>query len=352
MTERENILIAILGSMAGPTDGQRKLTRLFAKQTRHNVILHEFNGHRQNPFKLLTDVVKAFIMAISSRPDIAYIAISRTQFGSLRDILLLLPYAVLHTPIVAHVHGADFQQYYDSKSKSILTRIHLSLIDHYIFIHEEYGAAFEGLLPFDVLRNPRPAFPQFRRNSLPRPARIGFISSFIPGKGLEIFLHSAQAYSEEFRWVLAGGINNGYRSYGEEMLNEVENSPFVCFLGYLKHPFEFYAQVDFLLFPSSYRSEALPGVVLEAMASGCVPILKETERLSRVFSGSPILWFDSEDDLNSLLTKCKTMDWSQFRDLSEAAVGWLEAGFPSTNLWVREIDDLLVAQSQIGHRNN
>jgi glycosyltransferase involved in cell wall biosynthesis len=335
------LIVVVLGSMSGPPDGQRLLTRMFTRGTKMAAKLHDFNGFRKTPLRLVDHFLRACFRAAWHRPDVVYIAISRTRIGGLRDALLMLPYALRGVPIVAHVHGGDFADYYASRWRWIPTILQLRMIGHFIFVHEEYGSKFRGLLSIDVVRNPVPNFEVVNRIQSGRRLAIGFISSFSPGKGMEIFLDAACSHPHDFDWVLAGGVNERFRVYGQGVLDRIYSTPSVKYLGYLERPLEFFNQVDFLLFPSTYVSEALPGVVLEALATGCIPILKRTDRLELVFRDSTTMWFESEAELARILAECSRMSSEHREQRAMEGARWVRSAFPTPEEWVRRIDGIL-----------
>jgi len=338
--------IAILGSMAGTPDGQRKLTRLYACRSRFDTILHDFNGHRgaAGGFRILAEVLRAAWFSLVRRPDVAYLAISRTRFGALRDLLIILPYRLGQVPVVAHVHGAEFEDYFvRSQRRCLVSRLQLRAVDQFIFIHETYDLTGMQGIRGGVIRNPLPDFPADRLTAKKAEGSpsFGFISSFVPGKGIEIFLEVSKELAGVGRWVVAGGANSRFPTYGKNLVATVSAMSHINYLGYLNNPFEFFEQVVFLIFPTSYESEAVPGVVVEALLTGCIPIILHSDRLRRVFGGAPIQWFHDRDELECIVKKC--VDWrpEERSKIAEACQSWGRQNFPSVPDWVDRIDDFV-----------
>ena len=338
--------VAMLGSMDGPLDGQRKLTKLFAQGTRFETILHEFNGHRgvTGGARILFEALRAFYFSLIRRPDVVYLAISRSRFGAIRDLIIVLPYLLARIPVVAHVHGADFERYYDRARRLSVSWLQLRAVNRFIFIHETYKFSRANMTAGAIIRNPLPNFPEGR---LPKGHRgtfpsFGFISSFVPRKGLETFLEVAQDLTDQGRWVVAGGANSGFPIYGKKLAAIVTDTPYIDYLGYLDEPLIFFEQVDFFIFPTTYQSEAVPGVVVEALLAGCIPLVRRNKRLERVFEGAPIQWFDDLQDLKDLVTRCAEMRPSERSAVASACQFWVRRNFPSISEWVNQVDEFLL----------
>jgi|GEM_PF-2688415 len=352
LADRPNgaVKAVVLGSVGGPVDGQRRLTGLFCRKTSFSVRLFDYNGHRKwwGFVQILWQFLGCALLALRGRVDIVYLAISRTQFGLLRDFLLLWPLRLSGTRVVAHVHGAEFEKFYFRETG--LTRLkerQLGQIDRLLFIHEALCPAQPELVSkIAVLRNPVPHFDVADRTApeLSGVPRLGFISSFVPGKGLEDFLALADHLGDRATYLVAGGVHPKFIDYGHKMVAEIEQRTSLSFLGYLDSPFQFYRQVDHVIFPTSYVSEAVPGVVIEALSSGCTAVVRRTNCLPDVFAGSTVQWFDTRQELFEVVGRLVEGEGEGLRARSDASVQWVRNAFPSEASWIDRLEAHLIGE--------
>lgn len=106
-----------------------------------------------------------------------------------------------------------------------------------------------------------------------RPLSVGFLGRFVDGKGLDVALRVAArvADARPCRLVVAGvpvseeqaaRVREEVEALGGRYMGTVDDH---------SRP-EFFSDLDILLFPSTYRNEAYPLVLVEALRSG-VPVL-------------------------------------------------------------------------------
>lgn len=143
---------------------------------------------------------------------------------------------------------------------------------------------------------------------------------------------------ERAKFIVAGGVHPKFPEYGRKMLAEIANRPQLSFLGYLDAPSEFYQQVDLVIFPTSYVSEAVPGVVLEALSSGCGVVLRRTNSLPAVFAGAPVHWFDTQPELLDLVTGLVAGGREAVQAGAEQAPHWVQDAFPTQADWLARLE--------------
>lgn len=334
-----------LGSVAGPIDGQRRITGLFLRNTGFATYLLDYDGHRRwwGPAKIAIQAVRSCWLAFFIRVDAVYIAVSRTKLGLLRDWILLSPLRWRGARVVAHVHGADFEDFYlRQPALRRIKRRQLAKIDTFVFLHEALLTDLDGRS--SVLRNPIPGFanadaPRARRGDK---LACGFISSFIPGKGIEAFADMAEALGNEASYCVAGGVHPKFQAYGERTLTMLNERPEIEHAGYLVDPTPFYLATDILVFPTEYASEALPGVLLEALAFGCLPVVRRTNRLTEIFADSPARWFSSQQELVDTLRSLIATHAGEILKTRGACSEWVRDHFPAEAEWAERLERHLV----------
>lgn len=341
-----------LGSVAGTADGQRRITGIFTRNTSFRNTVLDYNGHRRwwGPLQIVAQMLQSAWLGLFGHVDVVYLALSRTPFGLIRDALLLSLLRCRGARVVAHVHGAEFETFYFDRSKLAWLKAHqLASIDSFIFLHAALLPAQPEIVQrAQVLINPLPAFAQAalvqsdtKPHSLHRPPVLGFISSFIPDKGVEDFLDAANGLADQAQFKVAGGVHGAFQSYGKQIQARIAASPSVAYMGFLDDPSTFYAGVDFVVFPTRYASEALPGVVLEALAFGCIPIVRRTNQLSNIFQTAPIRWF-GETDLDQTIAQALAAPDAQLLQEKQQAQAWIDANIPSEAAWIDQLERLLL----------
>ncbi|MGR3312104.1 glycosyltransferase family 4 protein [Roseovarius indicus] len=344
------IRVAVLGSVAGPVDGQRRITGMFVRDTTFAVSLLDYDGHRRwwGAAKIGAQWLRSLWLAAFGRVDVVYLAISRTRFGLFRDALLLAPLRRAGARVVAHVHGAEFDDFYFGSARYVATkRRQLARVDEFLFLHEALLSSAEELCGRSaVLLNPMPDFAAAARNNqvelTASPPTFGFISAFVPGKGMEDFLALADVLGPRAQMRVAGGAHPKFPNHGSNMEAELTARPDITHMGYIREVASFYQQVDFLVFPTSYTSEALPGVVLEALAFGCVPLLRRTNVLPQIFTDVPIRWFDDRDGLMRVADEVLARAPDEILADKRACKQWVHDRFPTQCAWLEQLERHLV----------
>jgi glycosyltransferase involved in cell wall biosynthesis len=105
--------------------------------------------------------------------------------------------------------------------------------------------------------------------------RIGFLGALTKEKGIFEFLNTAVILWKrhpELRFSIAGPCHDA--RIRDEVENACRNHPFIDYAGplYGAEKNAFVQSLDLLLFPTSYRNEAEPLVIWEAMSSG-IPVI-------------------------------------------------------------------------------
>src|SRR2546423_3978177 len=105
--------------------------------------------------------------------------------------------------------------------------------------------------------------------------RIGFLANISEEKGIFRFLDVAETFLDYDKTRIAVIAGNFERdSLRNLVLQRISKSPNVRYIGpvYAKAKAAFFSSIDVLLFPSTYRNEAEPLTIYEALAAG-VPVI-------------------------------------------------------------------------------
>jgi len=231
-------------------------------------------------------------LLLTRRPDLVYMCIAQNVLGYLRDSLFLVPARLLRCRVVVHLHGSDFQNFYERSSSLLkwLIRFTLSRVRKAIVLAGNLRDVFRGLVPenrISVVQNGIRDVAESRNDNnygrSPNSAqanenlRVVYLSTLKKAKGFMDFLHCIPYVVREepaVRFVLAGE-----RCYPEEM-NEAEtfirNHNIGCFVempGIMvgEDKKRLLIGADVFVFPPVHP-EGQPLVILEAMSAG-LPVI-------------------------------------------------------------------------------
>ena len=105
-----------------------------------------------------------------------------------------------------------------------------------------------------------------------------------------------------------------------------------------------------MIFPTNYVSEAVPGVVVEALSRKVIPIVRSSEKMQNVFSNSPIMWFNDVEDILSKMPAILEQNIPEAQ--CEAAADWVVNNLPDQKLWVKSVEKVLFDAAVSGVSNS
>lgn len=220
------------------------------------------------------------------RPAVAYLPISQTTIGFLRDSLLLLPAWIAGAHVVLHLHGGNFKAWCESRSflMRLYVRMVLRRVSYVAVLGESFRWLFDGLIAshrIAVVPNgidwPAVIKPA-REQHKPHRHRILHLSTLSRLKGALVLLAAVPMVlkiRQDVEFMLAGPwLNEEDRREAESFILHHGLSGHVVLTGpvsTLEHKRSIYSSADLFVFPG-LQQEGQPLVVLEAMASG-LPVL-------------------------------------------------------------------------------
>ncbi len=210
-----------------------------------------------------------------------YVPISQEFPALLRDLLFIALAHLARKPVVVHLHGGAFGEFYESRTRP--TRW---------LIRTLVGRAAVGIVLTDRLRPALgcvlPSSKIFAvQNGIDLPKSNGlehrndedsitalFLSSLFPSKGVLVFIQAlsiARQTQPSLRGVIAGSWPSPeMKAEAEALIRQLSLEETVEFVGSVEGPEKtrVLQQADIFCLPSFYVPEGQPLVVIEAMAAG------------------------------------------------------------------------------------
>ncbi len=220
------------------------------------------------------------------RPGVAYLPISQSNIGFLRDSLLMLPAWIAGASVIFHLHGGNFKAWYESRSflMRMYVRMVLRRVSYVAVLGESLHQLFDGLIAsyrIAVVPNGidwpvvhKPAHEPHK----PYRYRILHLSTLNRLKGAPVLLAAVPhvlKVRQDVEFIFAGPWSHEKdQREAESFVAQHGLSGHVEFSGpvsTLDHKRSIYSSADLFVFPG-LQQEGQPLVVLEAMASG-LPVL-------------------------------------------------------------------------------
>lgn len=226
--------------------------------------------------------LKLLFYLIYHSPHAVYIPSQQSTIGYIRDIPYIIISKLLGKKVICHLRGGYFKNWYN-ESNSIMQYIIRQIqkmVDGQIVLGENLRGLFNFLMPEEkIFVIPNGAdFPQFKKNNSKQNFSVLFLGNFIKSKGIIDVLNAAVLLEKEgvrdIKFYFAGNWMDEktrtefYKLKNSEKLNNIE------VLGQVtgNKKYELLAKMDIFVFPTHYRNEGHPWVIVEAMAQG-LPII-------------------------------------------------------------------------------
>ncbi|QZE13432.1 glycosyltransferase family 4 protein [Halosquirtibacter laminarini] len=233
---------------------------------------------------VLFSIVLGFL---TKRFTCVYFTCSRSKFGGIRDLLLLLCSRLWKVPVVNHLHGFDFYQYSQSLSK-----IHRKLfiyayawVDTSIVLHEDMISEFKDFPKMDITIVENCYDPSLEISPLTSVGirmKLLYLSNIMQSKGIFILLDAIEKMKDlknDFELNIAGEFLDDYLMSSEEVKVKFENKVKllndngfrVVYKGvvFQSKKIELLSDSDIFILPTFHRTEAFPISIIEAMRAGC-----------------------------------------------------------------------------------
>ena len=228
------------------------------------------------PFKLYA---RLFRDILRHKPDIVYIPSQQTHIGYLRDLPYVIITRTLGKKLVFHLRGGYFYRWYTEECgplmKWLIRRVQAQLAGQ-IVLGKKLIPMFEGVMPKEkIYVIPNAAdyeYPEVQKSE--SVIRVLFLGNFIESKGIVDFMASAELLKNEadIRFLCAGNfMDESSKAQLQRQASELDN---LELLGPVtgEAKFELLKSVDVFVFPTYYRNEGHPWVIVEALGAG-LPVI-------------------------------------------------------------------------------
>lgn len=225
---------------------------------------------------------KLIVAIIQEKPQIVYLPSQQTNIAYLRDVPFVLISKLMGRKVVCQLRGGYFKNWYNETVPPMrwLVRRIQALIDGQMVLGENLRHLYSDLMPDDrifvVPNGGNYAIPA--KNADHNTIDILFLGNFIESKGVLDVLRAAtllpEFYWPKVRFLFAGNWRDEQtKNTFEEIVADHPGLP-VTIVGpvYNEDKFQLLANSDVFVFPSFYRNEGHPWVIVEAMAAG-LPII-------------------------------------------------------------------------------
>ena len=309
MSERKKILL--IGSIPPPYHG----SSMYFSNLLNSKIKEEFDithldisDHRNlnNLSKLDLTNVKLALENIFSlyrflkkhKPDLVYIPVASNFLPYLRDGLFILTSSYFSKAKIAiHLHEGDyFRKEFYSRSNLFVKyfiKKSLSKADTAIVLGESLRSVFKGLVknvvacPSGINIKTQLA----RTENSDDKIKVGFLGNLFESKGVLDLLNASDIVLKKYgnvEFQFAGGWSlkeGNTKEKAENIIREKKLDGKIKFSGFISENEKqiFLNQTDIFVFPTWYKHEGFPAVIIEAMSASC-PVIssKDTGAISDI----------------------------------------------------------------------
>ena len=254
---------------------------------------------------------------LSRRPDVAYFTLSPSGWALWRDLAFAAILRAGRIPIVFHIHGRGIRA--AVRASWARRAVGMTLRKSVVIVlgetlREEVAAVADTRL-VHVIPNgvPDPSEGAFPRPDREGPPNVLFLSNMIPEKGVFVLLEAFGHLRSEgvpFKALLVGPA--GYERFETDLQSALTRNDLTSSVEWVGARYgadkaDAFAKADILAFPSHHSPEALPLVILEAMAYS-LPVVATTHgAIPEVVMDGKSGFLISPRDAGSLAERLKSL---------------------------------------------
>lgn len=228
---------------------------------------------------------RLLVLLVQTRPRLVYLSVSQSTVGFLRDSFLIWPSYLAGAKVVLHLHGGNFQAWYQDRGKAVraYVRLVLNRVTRAIVLGEALRGAFAGLIdPRRIAVVPNGvAWSKERASARSTPKRrrfrvlyLGTVNRLKGALALLEAIPLVDRIRRDVEFVFAGPWSHPRdREEAESSVARWGIGGAVAFVGPVTGDDKraWFESADLFVFPG-IQQEGQPLVVIEAMAAG-LPVL-------------------------------------------------------------------------------
>ena len=242
----------------------------------YNTKVNEF-GHYSvyKIFTFLLIFIKLLIELLFHRPNLIYFQISPTGWAFIRDSIFVFIMKMFGVKILFHMRGKGIKE---AVANSILKEKYYKIV-----FKNTYVICLSELLTYDIediysdkpyiVYNGIPLISGYKERKINSNEEVNilFLSNLIIEKGILDFIDALKSLIDKGYNNISGTIVGNEADLSEtdliEILKQKKVEQNISFNGpkYGEEKFAEYKNADLFVFPTYYKVEAFPGVILEAM---------------------------------------------------------------------------------------
>lgn len=224
---------------------------------------------------------------VSNRFSFVYFTLSPTGGAFKRDLVFVLLLKLFFVKRVYHLRGMGiFKSYHAStinkilynwafKNANVICLSNLHLNDIKGLPYKKAFVVNNGIYISEYSK--REGY-----TSSDKPVKILFLSNFVISKGVLVFIDSLKLLQDKGYTFEATMIGADADITKQEVINYISKNNLNTKINVLgkvtddKDKFNYFNSTDIFVFPTFYPNEVFPGVILEAMQSGCAIVTTTT----------------------------------------------------------------------------
>jgi len=237
-------------------------------------------------------LIKLIFNIIKFNPDLTYFCPSPRGIGFYKDLIVIFILKLFRTKLVFHLHGVGYNRLTrESKlKKKILVFFfkNVNLICLSKLAKHDIKNIFDPSKKIFILNNFAKTIPMKKKNK--SILTFIFFSNLVPSKGIMVFLDSLKILQKKktnrFKAKIIGDtFNEKFFKEFKDKLKKINN---IKYLGplYGKKKFAELSKSDVLVFPTKYKNENFPVVLLEAMAYGLPSVASDNGSIPEIIENN------------------------------------------------------------------
>lgn len=316
--------VLFIGPIPPPFNGQ-SVAFSYLKQLELDNIEKKFHN-TQKDIPLLFNYLDSWLILpfkiLFSNYNLIYFTCARTKLGFLRQLPFFLSAIIKKIPMINHLHGADFKNFYQQSSViQPLVRFCFNRIQLSIVLMESMKNEFIDFpnMRIDVVPNAFDFSFNNIRVKLPKPKNILFFSNLMASKGIIYFLEASKILldlNKEVTINIAGNfvsdhLKKAYQIKKDFYLNydalKVKYKDRIQYLGLVtgNQKLKLLLNSNIFILPTFYPTEAFPISIIEAMRTGNAIITTKHNYLHEIIdskNGRLISCHSTEEILDALIS--------------------------------------------------